>query len=177
MALTVAELNFYENVPKTLKEIAKHLGTIAEASAHEAAATKKVVVENAPQPETTKVKSDLSNLNPTWDEERKAVFIPIINKYLDAKRSAKEMTWDEAMAYAKKAGKELPSQHEMFAILFYKDEINAILEEHGGDLLTEWAWASTENSANIAWYVYFGNGYVNPYRKYGSNSVRAVAAI
>ena len=175
--MTQAELNFLEGVPRTLKEIAKHLGTIAEASAHEAAATKKVVVENAPQPETTEVKSDLSNLNPTWDEERKAVFIPIINKYLDAKRSEKEMTWDEAMAYAKKAGKELPSQHEMFAILFFKDEINAILEEHGGDLLNEWAWASTEFSANVAWLVYFGGGYVSIAGKCNTYYVRAVAAI
>ena len=175
--MTQAELNFLEGVPRTLKEIAKHLGTIAEASAHEAASTKKVVVENAPSQETTEVKSDLSNLNPTWDEERKAVFIPIINKYLDAKHSAKEMTWDEAMTYAKKAGKELPSQHEMFAILFFKDEINAILEEHGGDLLTEWAWASTEYSAYNAWIVYFNNGYVYADFKYSYLYVRAVAAI
>lgn len=176
--MTQAELNFLEGVPRTLKEIAKHLGTIAEASAHEAATTKKVVVENAPSQETTEVKSDLSNLNPTWDEERKAVFIPIINKYLDAKRSAKEMTWDEAMAYAKKAGKELPSQHEMFAILFFKDEINAILDEHGGDLLTEWAWASTELSAYSAWLVYFNYGYVYAGGKSdGVSCVRAVAAI
>lgn len=172
--MTQAELNFLEGVPRTLKEIAKHLGTIAEASAHEAAATKKVVVENAPSQET---KIDLSNLNPTWDEERQAVFIPIINKYLDAKHSEKEMTWDEAMAYAKKAGKELPSQHEMFAILFFKDEINAILKEHGGDFLTEWAWASTEGSAYYAWGVYFGNGHVVAYSKYYNTCVRAVAAI
>ena len=175
--MTQAELNFLEGVPRTLKEIAKHLGTIAEASAHEAASTKKVVVENAPSQETTEVKFDLSNLNPTWDEERQAVFIPIINKYLDAKHSEKEMTWDEAMAYAKKAGKELPSQHEMFAILFFKDKINEILEEHGGDLLTEWAWASTEYSANIAWVVNFVDGYVLTTIKYFSYYVRAVAAI
>lgn len=172
--MTQAELNFLEGVPRTLKEIAKHLGTIAEASAHEAAATKSVVVENIPSQET---KIDLSNLNPTWDEERKAVFIPIINKYLDAKHSEKEMTWDEAMAYAKKAGKELPSQHEMFAILFFKDEINAILKEHGGDLLTEWAWASTEFSASYAWVVLFNIGYVGYAYKYVSRYVRAVAAI
>lgn len=171
--MTQAELNFLEGVPRTLKEIAKHLGTIAEASAHEAASTKKVVVENAPSQET----SEVSNLNPTWDEERKAVFIPIINKYLDAKHSEKEMAWDEAMAYAKKAGKELPSKHEMFAILFFKDEINAILEEHGGDLLTEWAWASTEYSASYAWGVYFNNGNVLNTGKYNFGYVRAVAAI
>ena len=175
--MTQAELNFLEGVPRTLKEIAKHLGTIAEASAHEAASTKKVVVENAPSQETTEVKSDLSNLNPTWDEGRKAVFIPIINKYLDAKHSEKEMTWDEAMAYAKKAGKELPSKHEMFAILFFKDEINAILEEHGGDLLTEWAWASTEGSAYLAWTVGFNSGYVTYAGKGVNGCVRAVAAI
>ena len=172
MALTVAELNFYQSVPVTLKDIAKALQIIAGAGVG-----KNVEEAPAPQPETTEVKSDFSNLNPTWDEEREAVFIPIINKYLDAKRSAKEMTWDEAMAYAKKAGKELPSKHEMFAILFFKDEINAILEEHGGDLLTEWAWASTEYSAFIAWFVYFSNGYVTDSYKYDNGYVRAVAAI
>lgn len=172
MALTVAELNFYQSVPGTLKDIAKALQKIAGGKPAE-----KVEEAPAPQPETTEVKPDLSNLNPTWDEERKAVFIPIINKYLDAKHSEKEMTWDEAMAYAKKAGKELPSQHEMFAILFFKDEINAILKEHGGDLLTEWAWASTEHSAYLAWFVYFNNGYVHNNIKSNDYYVRAVAAI
>ena len=173
-----AEFNFLEGVPRTLKEIAKHLEIIAEAFAHEAAATKKAVVGNALQPETTEVKSDLSNLNPIWDEERKAVFIPIINKYLDAKHSETDMTWDYAMEYAKNAGKELPSQYEMFAILFFKDEINAILKEQGGDLLTEWAWASTEDSAYYAWFVNFLYGYVYSDSK-GNHSgyVRAVAAI
>ena len=172
MALTVAELNFYESVPRTLKDIANALQIIAGGKPAE-----KVEEAPAPQPETTEVKSGLSNLNPTWDEERKAVFIPIINKYLDAKRSAKEMTWDEAIAYVKKAGKEPPSQHEMFAILFFKDEINAILEEHGGDLLTEWAWSSSEYSANLAWIVYFYNGVVYVNGKYYVGYVRAVAAI
>lgn len=83
------------------------------------------------------------------------------------------------MAYAKKAGKELPSKHEMFAILFFKDEINSILKEHGGDLLTEWAWASTEYSANNAWGVHFDGGYVGYdfFYKFFNSYVRAVAAI
>ncbi len=174
--MTVAEANFYESVPKSLKEIARSLSVIAEAQSHQAAATKHVVVDNATEEEKPE-KLDLTNLAPSWSEERKAVYVPIIGKYLDAKRSEKEMTWDEAMAYAKKAGKELPSKHEMFAILFFKDEINAILSEHDGDLLEEWAWSSSEYSAYYAWYVYFTNGGVFGSHKYGTNCVRAVAAI
>lgn len=120
---------------------------------------------------------DLSNLNPTWDEERKAVFIPIINKYLDAKHSETEMTWDYAMEYAKQAGKELPSQHEMFALLFFKDEINKILDAHGGDFLNEYAWTSSEIPAGMVSLVNFNTGSICFFRKTDYNYAYTIANV
>lgn len=117
---------------------------------------------------------NFSNLNPSWDEERKAVFIPIINKYIDFKNSEKEMKWDEAMAYAKKAGKELPSLHDMFAILFFKDEIGAILKEHSGDFLGGWAWTSTEDGIGHVWLVNFDGESLPVCNKRSFGCVRAV---
>ncbi len=62
-------------------------------------------------------------------------------------------------------------------MFYFKDEINALLEEHGGDKLEDWYWASTEYYSFIAWFMDFSNGYCNIYAKSSSNYVRAVAAI
>lgn len=99
----------------------------------------------------------VDKLDPSWDEERQAVYIPIINKYLDAKHSEKEMRWFEAVEYAAESDKGLPGIHETFAILSYKDKINVILQEHGGDILNEVVWIS----ASIASFLcvdFYDNG-------------------
>ena len=112
---------------------------------------------------------------PYWDEERKAVFVPIINKFLDAKDLCnEEKTWYDAMKIARQNGKELPSRKEMLILAYFVDEINAILEENGGEKLKGWYWASTEYSSTTAWYMTFSNGYLYRGYKYFTHSVRAV---
>ena len=89
------------------------------------------------------------------------------------------MNWFKAMEFAEKRGRSLPSKKEMYIVLFYKDEINAIAAEAGHpDFLSGWAWSSTEYSTYSAWYVNFGSGYVGSNYKYNTYYVvRPVAAL
>ena len=110
------------------------------------------------------------------------VGIPVINKafyFADVPENDKEMNWFKAMEFAEKRGRSLPSKKEMYIVLFYKDEINAIAAEAGHpDFLSGWAWSSTEYGTVIAWVVNFGSGVVGSYYKYGTNTVvRPVAAL
>ena len=173
MALTKAELDYYTQVPSLLKGILDEM--------RKSNGNKLAVEEPKPaQEETDKPEAEVKapQLVPYWDEERQAVFVPVINKFVDAKRLTEdEVTWEKGMELAKNAGKELPSQHDMFALLLFKDEINAIIEEHDGDILEGWEWASSEFNAYNAWIVPFSNGFVISYNKSVFNYVRAVAAI
>ncbi|MBO5546226.1 MAG: DUF1566 domain-containing protein [Bacteroidales bacterium] len=110
------------------------------------------------------------------------VAVPIINKVFyfdDVPEDDKEMNWDDAMAYAKERGRELPSRRELMLCYFFKDEINAIAEAAGHpDFLSGWVWSSTEYSTGSAWYVGFPSGHVGGNGKYSTGTVvRPVAAL
>lgn len=120
--------------------------------------------------------TSLDSIAPYWDEERQGVVIPLIGKVLQAKCLG-EADWEGAKKLAKKAGGELFSKKEGYILAYYKDEINELLEAHGGDKLKGWNWCSSEYSALNAWYVNFSNGTVSGYFKSDANYVRAVSAL
>lgn len=117
----------------------------------------------------------LDSIAPYWDEERKGVVIPLIGKVLHAKCLG-EAGWEGAKKLAKEAGGELFSKKEGYILAYYKDEINELLEAHGGDKLEGWNWCSSEYSALYAWYVSFYGGFVYSSYKYYAGYVRAVSA-
>lgn len=119
--------------------------------------------------------ASLDSIAPYWDEERKGVVIPLIGKVLHAKCLGKA-DWEGAKKLAKEAGRELFSKKEGYILAYYKDEINELLEAHGGDKLEGWNWCSSESSEFRAWAVYFGDGYIGFNRKYYTGYVRAVSA-
>ena len=119
--------------------------------------------------------ASLDSIAPYWDEERNGVVIPLIGKVLHAKCLGKA-DWEGAKTLAKEAGGELFSKKEGCILAYYKDEINELLEAHGGDKLEGWNWCSTEFSELYAWYVYFGDGYVDDGNKCITYYVRAVSA-
>jgi len=141
-------------------------------------AEKRVQIDEAP-------KSSAVAPWPVKDPDGKVigVGVPIINKVFffdDIPEDDKEMTWDDAMAFAKERGRELLPKRELMFCFFFKDEINAIAEEAGyPDFLHGWVWSSTEYSTTLAWYVSFDSGYVNYYSyKYNTiGVVRPVAAL
>lgn len=153
---------------------------------------KSLNLENGP--ETTNAPAgrvNITDYHPHWDEEHNGVFVPLINVVIDLHNiggKGKEYKWDEAMKLAQKDGKRMFSKQETRVIAYFIDEINAILEAHGGEKLSGWYWtcdeyipedkkASSEYNAGYAWGVYFSGGGVDYYGKFSIFYVRAVAAI
>ncbi len=104
--------------------------------------------------------------------EGKGIYVPVVGKYLAMQDSfnGAEVNWYNAV----KEG--APSRDEWYIILFFKDEINRLLRENGGEELDKWYWSSTEYSEYNAWYVSASNGYVHSNTKNNQSSVRAWAA-
>lgn len=118
----------------------------------------------------------LDLIAPYWDDERNGVVIPLIGKVLHAKCLG-EADWKGAKKLAKEAGGELFSKKEGYILAYYKDEINELLEAHGGDKLDDWNWCSSDVSELRAWTVYFSDGGVYNACKYYTRYVRAVSAL
>lgn len=95
-------------------------------------------------------------------------FIIAAHDYKDDDKT--EFTWGKACeigTFNKKQG---------YIMLILKDEINARLEEIGGEPLDSSYWSSSEYSDTYAWFVNFHSDYVYNNVKYGSSVVRRVAA-
>lgn len=120
--------------------------------------------------------ASLDPIAPYWDEGRKGVVMPLIGKVLHAKCLG-EADWEGAKKLAKEAGGELFSKKEAYILAYYKDEINELMEAHGGDKLEDWNWCSSEHSALHAWTVNFGSGGINNHGKSSTIYVRAVSAL
>lgn len=118
----------------------------------------------------------LDSIAPYWDEERKGVVIPLIGKVLHAK-SLGAAYWEDAKKRAKKAGGELFSKKEGYILAYYKDEINELLEAHGGDKLEGWNWCRSDGSSLYDWGLYFSFVGTNNGTKYDFRYVRAVSAL
>ena len=151
-------------------------------------------ITNVPNAAPTRV--NIADFHPSWDEERGGVFVPLINLVIDPKNMSDidedgdvvtDFKWDDAMSLAKKEGKRLMSKLESRIVAYFINEINALLEAHGGQKLSGWYWtcdeyipedkkSSSEYSASNAWGVGFSSGYVNSYSKCSYGYVRAVAA-
>lgn len=120
--------------------------------------------------------ASLDSIAPYWDEERRGVVIPLIGKVLHAKCLG-EADWEGSKKLAKKVGGELFSKKEGYILAYYKDEINELLEAHGGDNLEGWNWCSSENSELSAWNIDFGDGDIGTLSKSNTYYVRAVSEL
>ena len=118
----------------------------------------------------------LKEIKPVWVEGR-GVYIPIIGKVLGKEELAPDgMTWKEALAAAKRAKGAIPTKEEWYIILYFRDEINALMKEHGARELCGLYWSSSEYSQTNAWYVHFTSGNVYGFNKCYPGYVRAVSA-
>lgn len=117
---------------------------------------------------------------PYWSEERGGVVIPLLGIVLDAKNLLDDASWTTARTMCAAASTRMFTKQEAYVLMWQKDEINAILKEHDGDLLDGCYWTDTEHekySAANAWYVHFGSGLFDVDRKHSTLTVRAVAAL
>lgn len=83
--------------------------------------------------------------------------------WVGMKDEPEQMTWDEAMKWAKKNKKHIPTIDELTVAYLHKDEINASLEANGGEPFKEddWYWSSSECSSGSSWSLIMTNGYRN----------------
>ena len=86
------------------------------------------------------------------------------------------MTWQNAYNACKGLSPantwRLPTQRELMLIWIFKDAIESFTEITNFD--TGYYWSSTENTADLAWYVSFSNGRMSNGYKTGSYRVRCV---
>lgn len=72
-------------------------------------------------------------------------------------KGGKYMTWQETMDALKKEGFTTWNMRQLSLTIYYRDEIDAVLTEYGGDSLDNWYWTAAEASANTA-FSYNGRG-------------------
>ena len=88
--------------------------------------------------------------------------IPVINKQLLFEDISKEgMNWYDAIEYAEKKGKRIPTLRELYILAYFKDEICKYFSEWRH----LWIWSSAQTSAGNAWGLN-DNGYLNYTGKY-----------
>lgn len=89
--------------------------------------------------------------------------------------NGKEYKWDEAMERLKELGKDGFNEKQGKIIAVYHEEIDAALEEAGGDKLG-WEWAVGECNGYIAWFYSPDYGALYDRNKYDSFQVRPLLA-
>lgn len=103
---------------------------------------------------------DKYQLAPTWDAKHNGVYVPLLNITIQAYNLRDEcdnieLTWNKAKQLAEAAGGRLFTKEEAYILLYQKEEINAILKEHNGNLLDSVTWSSTEYKEERAWLINF----------------------
>lgn len=89
--------------------------------------------------------------------------------------NGKEYTWPDAMERLKELGKDGFNEKQGKIIAVYHEEIDAALEEAGGDKLG-WEWAVGECNGVSAWFYGPAHGALILYYKYLSSQVRPLLA-
>lgn len=89
--------------------------------------------------------------------------------------NGKEYTWPDAMERLKELGKDGFNEKQGKIIAVYHEEIDAALEEVGGDKLG-YEWAVGEYNGYCAWFYYPTYGALGYSYKYGSSQVRPLLA-
>ena len=87
----------------------------------------------------------------------------------------KKYTWPDAMARLKELGKDGFNEKQGKIIAVYHEEIDAALEEAGGDKLG-WEWAVGEYTGSHAWFYRPTYGALSISNKYNSSQVRPLLA-
>lgn len=97
------------------------------------------------------------------------------NGALNTERIGKEIETEIPLGLLE-PGEYIPSMGEWGILMMFASTLNEALEYVGGHPIKGWYWSSTESSQLLAWGVHFSSGYTYNGGKYGSYSVRAVAA-
>lgn len=168
-------------IEENIKSINDHLATIAE----NVAQLTKIALATQPQKENASATEKTVEEQPVISafEINGEKFVRVhVGKYdfkIPLHDAPTTMSWDDANAYAKERNMRLFEDKEGHLMYVFKDEINNLLEELGGERLREddAYWTGTEYNRSYARIVGFNSGYAYSYiSKYYGFVVRPVAA-
>ena len=89
-------------------------------------------------------------------------------------QNGNEMPWQEAMIALKTDGLDTWNYRQICLTMAYRDEIDEMLEENGGDSLDNWYWTCAEYSAIYSFTYYGSNGILGNNHKTNTCSVRPI---
>ena len=92
-------------------------------------------------------------------------------------KGGKYMTWDEAMKALAKEGFTTWNKRQLALTIYYRDEIDAVLDEYDGQPLNRWYWTCAEYSATAAFSYYGITGGLITGGKNNTYSSRALLAL
>ena len=99
----------------------------------------------------------------------------LCTKNLVGEDGKKEFKWQEAVDETEKRGWTMPNKKQWDLVDAYREQIDKLIEEAGGDSLNDWFWSVARCDSNRAW-LYLGyNGSLNTNYLYYTYSVRPLA--
>ena len=99
------------------------------------------------------------------------------NFLLDIKNLCEDQNWNDAMEMAKEHDRELPSLEMWSLIGAFRKEVNAVIEQLGGDILDDIYCSSSQFNGLYAWYFNATYGALNYYYKMSRYGVRGSLAL
>lgn len=91
--------------------------------------------------------------------------------------SDKERDWKDTMKLLEQTGNKTFTYKQICAVMMFREEINTILKENGGEPLDKWYWTCAEYSATYAFSYYGYDGGLDSDDKNCTCSCRAVLAL
>ena len=89
-------------------------------------------------------------------------------------QNGKEMTWPEAMDVLKADNLSTWNYRQICLTMAYRNEIDQLLEDNGGDSLDNWYWLRDEYSAYYSFFYGGCNGTLDINRKRNTCSIRPI---
>ena len=89
-------------------------------------------------------------------------------------QNGNEMPWQEAMVALKTDGLDTWNYRQICHTMAYRDEIDEMLEENGGDSLDNWYWTCAEYSDYYSFFYGGCNGTLDINRKRNTCSIRPI---
>ena len=89
-------------------------------------------------------------------------------------QNGNEMPWQEAMAALKTDGLDTWNYRQICLTMAYREEIDKVLQENGGDSLDNWYWTCAEYSAYYSFFYGGCNGTLDINRKRNTCSIRPI---
>jgi len=99
----------------------------------------------------------------------------LCTKNLVGEDGKKEFKWQEAVDETEKRGWTMPNKKQWDLVDAYREQIDKLIEEAGGDSLNDWFWSVARYSSISAWFYYGTHGILGYNYLSNTYSVRPLA--